>query len=80
MKRNILKLGKKLMVACPDNDCIIYLNTYKMYCDVTKDLNGYPLSEHGKMVLSFEKERLFLELKKMYFTNYAVRQYQKEHK
>ncbi len=80
MKNEILELGKKMMVECPDNDCIVYLNVYKMYCGVNDDLNGCLLSEHGRMVLTHERDKLLLELQGMYLTNYAVRQYRKDHR
>lgn len=75
LKDRVHELGQKLKVDCPDNDCVVFLNTFVMLEGVTADLNGCLLSEWGRKVLGFEQEKLERELEMMYLTNYAVRKY-----
>lgn len=69
----VISLGEKLRVNCPDNDCRIYLNLFNEYMALESDLNGCLLSKPGRTILSSALERTYLDLERMYFTNYAVR-------
>lgn len=74
MKSNpILDFGRSLMENCPNNDCVIYRNLYRMYDGVRRDLDGCLLSEHSIFVLRHEQEKLYYEMLHMYRVNYAVR-------
>ena len=76
----IKELAKQLKVDCPDNDCRLFLNTYNMWDGLRQDLRGCLLSEYGEMVLKSKQKYLEIELSDMYFTNYAVQNYRREHK
>lgn len=70
-------VGMNLMIKCPDNDCAIYRNTYKMYKGICQDISGCLLSSYGEYVLKREAEKLYAELREMYYTNHAIQEYKK---
>lgn len=80
MRNHIKEIGKKLLLECPDNDCRIFLNEYKMLEGIEDDLVGYQHSDWGKEILHRESQRLESELDNMYYTNYAVRQYRNKYR
>ena len=76
MEGNVIDLGRKLMENCPDNDCVVYRNTFKMWREVTEDYFRVK-NEHCKRILKCEGDRLMRELERMYISNYAVNQYRR---
>ena len=75
--KSLVDFGEALKQDCPKNDCAIYLNTYKRYCEVYADCQRIEaavpdLSE----AMVRELERAILanrrELYTMWFENYAV--------
>ena len=78
MRGHIKELGRKLKVECPDNDCKVFLNIFEMLEGIEDDLVGSVLSEWGKKVLQMERQRLERELDKMFYTNYAIRQFRSQ--
>ena len=61
--------------GCPENDCVIYKNTYKMYCEVKQDLARCIVSDTSVMYLTQAEHRLFSKLSEMYYSNYAVQMF-----
>lgn len=72
----LVALGEKLMVNCPDNDCIIYRNTYVMWDELTEDITRAK-SKHSKRILRNAIDKLEREMYMMYIDNYAVSKYLK---
>lgn len=75
MTENIYALGELLEDDCPDNDCRIYLNIFRMAKSVDELLDELDPSGHPAQVLRRDLRRGFSELKRMYLENYAVKQY-----
>lgn len=78
MTENIYALGELLEDDCPDNDCRIYLNIFRMAKEVDTLLDELDPSGHPAHVLQRDLRRGLSELKRMYAENYAVRQYKEE--
>jgi len=78
MRKHLKDLGRALQVECPDNDCRIFLNEFKMLQGIEDDLSGCLLSEWGRKVLQMERQHLEHELDRMFYTNYAIRQYRNQ--
>lgn len=74
MSYEMIAIGEMLQDKCPQNDCVIYRNTYAMWDELTEDLQRVK-GTYTKTVLKFEIEKLENELYRMYITNYAVREY-----
>ena len=71
--RRIYALGLALAQDCPDNDCRVYLNIFKMAQELDAAIAGvgtYPAS-----VLRSELLKRLQELYEMYGGNYAVQRY-----
>lgn len=77
LRNKIENIGKNLLIKCPENDCVIYRNTYKMYKGICQDISGCLLSERGEAVLRQEARRLYAELTTMYYMNHAIQEYKK---
>lgn len=75
MTENIYALGELLEDDCPDNDCRIYLNIFRMAKEVDTLLDELDPSGHPAHVLQRDLRRGLSELKRMYLENYAVKQY-----
>ena len=75
MTENIYALGELLEDDCPDNDCRIYLNIFRMAKEVDELLDELDPSSHPARVLQRDLRRGLSELKRMYLENYAVQQY-----
>ena len=73
------QLGEEMLADAnlPANDCIIYKNTYKMWCDFMEDSERVQ-NKLSKMALQAEARKLGNEMFRMYLTNYAVGEYRKE--
>lgn len=73
--RRVYALGLALAQDCPDNDCRVYLNIFKMAQELDAALDsaqGYPA-----LVLRGALHDRLRELSEMYHENYAVQQYRK---
>ena len=73
--REVYLLGRLLENDCPENDCRLYLNIFNMCREVDRAIDrvdGWP-----RELLGAELMKRFAELKKMYFTNHAIREYRK---
>lgn len=69
-----LEIGTSLTKQCPENDCAIFLNIYRMRIEVLEALETVP-GGWGREVLVMEANRLARQLEHMARTNYAVRNY-----
>lgn len=72
-----LEIGTSLTKQCPENDCTIYLNIYRMRIEVLEALEAVA-GGWGREVLVMEANRLARQLEHMARTNYAVRNYAAE--
>lgn len=71
--RETYALGLKLAEDCPMNDCHLYLNIFNMCRELDEQINlveGWP-----RQLLEMELKRKYIELEKMFMTNYAVKEY-----
>ena len=72
---DLSRLGEQLEEDCPENDCTIYRNIYRMAQDfrcAMGKVSGYP-----RQVLKRELRKSVTELRQMYIENYAVQKYRK---
>ena len=74
--KSLIVLGEKMLISCPNNDCIIYRNTYKMWDEITEDVTRVK-NEHSRRALLRVADKLERELYKMYIGNYAVNEYRR---
>lgn len=74
------EIGGALEIECPDNDCRIYCNTFRMYVELKQDYTAGEdiFSETTKRAIRVEARKLGAELEKMFFNNYAIQEYRKE--
>lgn len=77
MLERMVEIGKKLEESCPDNDCVIYRNLYRIHTEIEEDRKNCKC-ESSKRALRLEQLRIERKLNDMYFHNYAVREYKKE--
>ena len=75
MTENIYALDELLEDDCPDNDCRIYLNIFRMAKEVDDLLDELDPSGHPAFALQRDLRRGPSELKRMYLENYAVQQH-----
>ena len=73
----LFALGMLLMENCPDDDCIIFRNTFKMCREMDNQLDGLTGQDLQKLKSRFYRE--YESLEHMYRTNFAVRRYLQEH-
>jgi len=66
-----------LLDNCPDDDCIIFRNTFKMCREMDNQLDGLTGQDLQKLKSRFYRE--YESLEHMYRTNFAVRRYLQEH-
>jgi len=74
----VYDLGMKFETDCPDNDCRIYRNVFRMCRELDEQvvlLSGCP-----RKVIESELKKNYYELEGMYLMNYAVKQYRLQHK
>lgn len=69
-----MEIGASLTKQCPENDCTIFLNIYRMRIEVLEALEAVA-GGWGREVLVMEANRLARQLEHMARTNYAVRNY-----
>lgn len=78
LREDMTDFGDALMMECPDNDCAIYRNCYRIYCELCADyerIAGMDPRVHEVTAWALEREirRYRQELRQMWFSNYAVR-------
>ena len=73
----LFRLGIMLLDNCPDDDCIIYRNTFQICRELDEQLDR--LAGQPRRELKSRLERQYRELEHMYRTNYAVKRYHQEH-
>lgn len=74
--QEIYALGIRLLGECPENDCGIFRNIFKMAVNIDEQLGK--LTGYAREVMEAEFGRKLRELEKMYLFNYAVKEYRKE--
>ncbi len=67
------QLGTALLGECPENDCTIYRNVFRMAVDVDGQMGK--LTGHARETMQREYERLLRELNRLYTMNHAVKKY-----
>lgn len=67
------QLGTALLGECPENDCTIYRNVFRMAVDVDGQMGK--LTGHARETMQREYERLLRELNHLYTMNHAVKKY-----
>lgn len=77
-----IELGERLLQDCPQDDCIVYRNTYRIYKEIEADYSRLCGSISETTARAIEKQALKLhkELNEMYFSNYALQEYRKSYK
>lgn len=73
--RKVYALGELLKDNCPDNDCRVYLNIFRMAKETDAVLDELDASSHPAKVLQRDLWRRFSELRRMYLENYAIQQF-----
>lgn len=73
--RRVYSLGKLLESDCPENDCCIYLNIFRMAKSLDATLDGLDASGYPAQVLRHDLRQQLRELQRMYLENYAVQQF-----
>lgn len=69
------QLGTALLGECPENDCTIYRNVFRMAVDVDGQMGK--LTGHARETMQREYERLLRELNHLYTMNHAVKKYRR---
>lgn len=72
LSENMVELGEKLKVACPENDCIVYRNIYGMYNEIFSDLKSLELHDRTREILEREARKYTRKLQEMWRENYAI--------
>lgn len=67
------QLGTALLGECPENDCTIYRNVFRMAVDVDGQMGK--LTGHARETMQWEYDRLLRELNRLYTMNHAVKKY-----
>lgn len=67
------QLGTALLGECPENDCTIFRNVFRMAVDLDGQLGK--LTGHARETVQREYERLLRELNRLYTMNHAVKKY-----
>ena len=65
------QLGTALLGECPENDCTIYRNVFRMAVDVDGQMGK--LTGHARETMQREYDRLLRELNHLYTMNHAVK-------
>lgn len=71
----LFTLGMKLLEDCPENDCIIYRNIFKICLELDEQIDR--VTGRAREVLKSELRREVYELWEMVLENYAVGEYRK---
>lgn len=75
--RALYQLGQKLEAECPENDCIVYRNTFRMAKEVDAALDQLDPGGYPALVLRRALRKLVSVLRELYLENHAVRIYRK---
>lgn len=75
--RALYQLGKKMESECPQNDCIVYRNTFRMAKEVDAALDKLNPDSCPALALRYELRKLVSVLRELYLENHAVRIYRK---
>lgn len=75
--RALYQLGKKMESECPQNDCIVYRNTFRMAKEVDAALDKLTPDSCPALALRYELRKLVSVLRELYLENHAVRIYRK---
>lgn len=73
--RALYQLGQKMEAECPDNDCIVYRNTFRMARELDGAIDGMAPDSYPALTLRRELRKLLTDLQEMYSENYAVCKY-----
>ena len=73
----VYDLGLQFEKDCPNNDCRLYRNTFRMCREADEQISL--LHGWARTVLEGEVTRRYIELEGMYLMNYAVKQYRRQH-
>ena len=71
----IYKLGRRLEKDCPDNDCVIYRNVFRMVLELEDAMDGMEPDSYPARTLRKELMKLVSDLQELYSKNFAVRRY-----
>ena len=77
--RALYQLGQKMEAECPDNDCIVYRNTFRMARELDGAIDGMDPDSYPALTLRSELRKLLADLQEMCSENYAVRKYRGAH-
>lgn len=77
LTRKAYALGKLLENNCPENDCCVYLNIFRMAKSLDTTLDGLDASGYPAQVLRRDLRQQLRELWRMYRENHAVQQFKK---
>ena len=75
LTRALYQLGQKMEAECPDNDCIVYRNTFRMARELDGAIDGIDPDSYPALTLRSELRKLLADLQEMYSENYAVCKY-----
>lgn len=73
--REVYALGRILEMECPDDDCRVYLNVFRMCRELDEQaerLSGFP-----RQVVERELRKEYLELERMFCFNHAVKKFRR---
>ena len=77
--RALYQLGQKMEAECPDNDCIVYRNTFRMARELDGAIDGMDPDSYPALTLRSELRKLLADLQEMCSENYTVRKYRGAH-
>lgn len=75
LPRKIFQLGLAMEVGCPENDCIVYRNIFRMARELDQALDG--AQGYAAEVLRREMGKHMRDLRRMYYINHAVKAFRK---
>lgn len=78
MMQRVYDLGLALEADCPQDDCVIYLNIFRMCRELDEQIDL--VTGRAQQLLERELRKLYSELEGMLLTNYAVRKYRRKAK
>lgn len=69
------KLGRRLEADCPDNDCVIYRNVFRVALELEDAMDGMEPDSYPARTLRKELMKLVSDLRELYLKNHAVCKY-----
>lgn len=76
LPRKIFQLGLAMEAGCPENDCTVYRNIFRMARELDQALDG--AQGYAAEVLRREMGKHLRDLRRMYYINHAVKAFRKE--